>query len=347
MASEIPEPLHERVRDRRGDRLVRRLPAHDRRDRRLGQPRRRRQARGLEAPAGAARRARSARRERRRPPTAPRAMTHGRFLVRSGFAVRVSRVRATARSVRRPLVQRRATGRSSSARCSRHFDHKGPAEIEPKRAWTFRQVHWLGAPRADPDRHAGAPSVQPARPVAPRLGDRARGGTPSRFVCETVLRHVWRGGADAEDPAAPGRARGAARARASIRRATRTSSACATRPTRRSRAASSACRRSASATSCSGASTPSTWPPRSCAATPGSMRRTGSAKARRAPASSARERWLAQIAAAAPRGFTQEDGPVFRVGTLAKSRQYSRCRRPRAIRFKHGGIPTWSQQRFR
>ena len=24
------------------------------------------------------------------------------------------------------------------------FAHKGPAEIEPKRAWTFRQVHWLG-----------------------------------------------------------------------------------------------------------------------------------------------------------------------------------------------------------
>ena len=23
------------------------------------------------------------------------------------------------------------------------FAHKGPAEIEPKRAWTFRQVHWL------------------------------------------------------------------------------------------------------------------------------------------------------------------------------------------------------------
>src|SRR5450631_3116557 len=24
-----------------------------------------------------------------------------------------------------------------------HWGQKGPAEIEPKRAWTFRQVHWL------------------------------------------------------------------------------------------------------------------------------------------------------------------------------------------------------------
>ncbi|MDQ1342089.1 MAG: hypothetical protein QG571_706, partial [Pseudomonadota bacterium] len=24
-----------------------------------------------------------------------------------------------------------------------HWGHKGPAEIEPKRAWTFRQVAWL------------------------------------------------------------------------------------------------------------------------------------------------------------------------------------------------------------
>jgi hypothetical protein len=26
-----------------------------------------------------------------------------------------------------------------------HWGQKGPAEIEPKRAWTFRQVHWLAA----------------------------------------------------------------------------------------------------------------------------------------------------------------------------------------------------------
>ena len=80
--------------------------------------------------------------------------------------------------------------------------HKGPAEIEPKRAWTFRQVHWLahrtGIAIATPARH-------PFNPLAlSRLlwATAADGATPSRWACETVLRHVWRSeGADAEDPA--------------------------------------------------------------------------------------------------------------------------------------------------
>ena len=84
----------------------------------------------------------------------------------------------------------------------KHWAHKGPAEIEPKRQWTFRQVHWLahrhGVPIATPARH-------PFNPLAlSRLmwACAAVGTTPSRYVCETVLRHVWRGeGADAEDAA--------------------------------------------------------------------------------------------------------------------------------------------------
>ena len=78
---------------------------------------------------------------------------------------------------------------------------KGPAEIEPKRAWTFRQVHWLahraGIAIETPLRH-------PFNPIAlSRLAwaSAPEGATPSRFVCEQVLRHVWRGGADAEEPA--------------------------------------------------------------------------------------------------------------------------------------------------
>ena len=39
----------------------------------------------------------------------------------------------------------------------KRWDHKGPAEIEPKRAWTFRQVQWLahghGVPLETPARH--------------------------------------------------------------------------------------------------------------------------------------------------------------------------------------------------
>jgi 2-hydroxychromene-2-carboxylate isomerase len=83
----------------------------------------------------------------------------------------------------------------------KHHAHKGPAEIEPKRAWTFRQVHWLA-------HRAGLAIETPARhPFNPLALSRlawatvAAGMTPSRYVCETVLRHVWTGGADAEEPA--------------------------------------------------------------------------------------------------------------------------------------------------
>ena len=76
---------------------------------------------------------------------------------------------------------------------------KGPAEIEPKRAWTFRHVHWL-AHRAGIE--IETPARHPFNPLALlRLAWAAapEGGTPSRYVCETVLRHVWLGGADAAD----------------------------------------------------------------------------------------------------------------------------------------------------
>ena len=80
------------------------------------------------------------------------------------------------------------------------FAHKGPAEIEPKRAWTFRQVHWLA-------HRAGIALDTPARHpfnslLLSRLAWAAApaGHTPGRFVCETILRHVWQGGVDAEAP---------------------------------------------------------------------------------------------------------------------------------------------------
>jgi 2-hydroxychromene-2-carboxylate isomerase len=77
-----------------------------------------------------------------------------------------------------------------------HHDHKGPAEIEPKRAWTFRQVHWLaqqqGTPIDTPLRHPFNPL--PLLRLALACG-------PNRRVAEAVFRHVWLGGADAVDPA--------------------------------------------------------------------------------------------------------------------------------------------------
>ena len=81
-----------------------------------------------------------------------------------------------------------------------HWGQKGPAEIEPKRAWTFRHVHWLA------HRHRIAmhtPAQHPFNPLALlrlALACAPDGRTPGRHVCEQVFRHVWCGGADANDP---------------------------------------------------------------------------------------------------------------------------------------------------
>ena len=83
----------------------------------------------------------------------------------------------------------------------KHWDQKGPAEIEPKRAWTFRQVHWLA------HQHGIAletPAQHPFNPLALLrllLACAPEGGTPNRLACELVLRHAWQGGSDANDPA--------------------------------------------------------------------------------------------------------------------------------------------------
>lgn len=72
---------------------------------------------------------------------------------------------------------------------------KGPAEIEPKRHWTFRHVHWLAA-------HHGiemqTPVQHPFNPLP--LLRLALATGPNRRVVQAVLRHVWVGGHDASDP---------------------------------------------------------------------------------------------------------------------------------------------------
>jgi 2-hydroxychromene-2-carboxylate isomerase len=81
----------------------------------------------------------------------------------------------------------------------KHGGQKGPAEIEPKRQWTFRQVHWLarvhGIEIALPAQHPfnPLPLLRLALACAPE------GGTPNRRVVEALFRHVWRGGADPSD----------------------------------------------------------------------------------------------------------------------------------------------------
>jgi 2-hydroxychromene-2-carboxylate isomerase len=80
----------------------------------------------------------------------------------------------------------------------KHHGQLGPAEIAPKRDWTYRQALWLA-------QHHGVemqlPAAHPFNPLGLlRLAVACQAqGQPNRHVCETLFRHVWRGGADAAD----------------------------------------------------------------------------------------------------------------------------------------------------
>lgn len=81
----------------------------------------------------------------------------------------------------------------------KHHGQLGPAEIAPKRDWTYRQVLWLahthGIPMQMPAAHPFNPL--PLLRLALACG---QDGLVNRYVAEAVFRHVWRGGADAADP---------------------------------------------------------------------------------------------------------------------------------------------------
>ena len=77
-----------------------------------------------------------------------------------------------------------------------HWGQKGPAEIEPKRAWTFRHIHWLA------QQHCitlETPATHPFNPLP--LLRLALACGPNRRVVEAVMRHAWVGGGDAADAA--------------------------------------------------------------------------------------------------------------------------------------------------
>ena len=77
-----------------------------------------------------------------------------------------------------------------------HWGQKGPAEVEPKRAWTFRHVHWLAQHHGIP---LDTPAVHPFNPLP--LLRLALACGPNRRVVEAVFRHVWIGGGDPTDAA--------------------------------------------------------------------------------------------------------------------------------------------------
>ncbi|HVE54557.1 MAG TPA: 2-hydroxychromene-2-carboxylate isomerase [Ramlibacter sp.] len=79
-----------------------------------------------------------------------------------------------------------------------HHKQLGPAEIAPKRDWTYRQVLWLAHAHGIPMQ---MPAAHPFNPLGLLRLAVACGsdGRVNRHVAETLFRHAWRGGADAAD----------------------------------------------------------------------------------------------------------------------------------------------------
>ncbi|MBL8324874.1 MAG: 2-hydroxychromene-2-carboxylate isomerase [Rubrivivax sp.] len=75
----------------------------------------------------------------------------------------------------------------------KHWGQKGPAEMESKRAWTFRHTHWMAVQQGVP---MHTPAEHPFNPLA--LLRLAHACGPNRRVVEAIFHHVWRGdGVDA------------------------------------------------------------------------------------------------------------------------------------------------------
>jgi len=80
----------------------------------------------------------------------------------------------------------------------KHHGQLGPAEIAPKRDWIYRQVLWLAKQHGV---ELQLPASHPFNPLALlRLAVACNAqGLPNRYICETIFRYVWHGGAEATD----------------------------------------------------------------------------------------------------------------------------------------------------
>ena len=85
----------------------------------------------------------------------------------------------------------------------KHYGQLGPAEIAPKRDWTYRQVLWqahaLGIAMRHPVSHPFNPL--PLLRLALACSAETTPAQPNRYVCESIFRHVWLGGEEAADEA--------------------------------------------------------------------------------------------------------------------------------------------------
>jgi 2-hydroxychromene-2-carboxylate isomerase len=79
-----------------------------------------------------------------------------------------------------------------------HFGQLGPAEIAPKRTWTYRQINWLAKSQGTA---LQMPASHPFNPLSLlRLAVACgKDGACNRYVTELLFCHVWQGGQDAGD----------------------------------------------------------------------------------------------------------------------------------------------------
>lgn len=80
----------------------------------------------------------------------------------------------------------------------KHHGQLGPAEIDSKRDWTYRQVQWIAHTNGIDLR---LPAAHPFNPLALlRLAIAVQSdGHPDRSVCAQLFRHVWCSGQDPAD----------------------------------------------------------------------------------------------------------------------------------------------------
>jgi 2-hydroxychromene-2-carboxylate isomerase len=78
------------------------------------------------------------------------------------------------------------------------FGQLGPAEIAPKREWTYRQIQWLAKEQGTV---LQMPASHPFNPIALLRLALACGhaGACNRYVAQCLFGHVWQGGQEAQD----------------------------------------------------------------------------------------------------------------------------------------------------
>lgn len=81
----------------------------------------------------------------------------------------------------------------------KHHGQLAPAEIAPKRDWTYRQVLWQAHTHGVDLQMPASHPYNPLPLLRLAVASNAQ-GLPNRYVCETLFRHVWLGGAEAVDP---------------------------------------------------------------------------------------------------------------------------------------------------